>query len=147
MVTDGRVHDIDKDDQDRWCEYIFYRGLYRTAYARISRGSITDTELQVGQFAVPSYGTTTGDLAETDRYLRVWKEELPREHVRRFPLSPAACGPRCLRSPAHAGMYSGSLTLTTVTRATAAYGVTFITSLTRYVCPLVIFRCNRRGVY
>ncbi|KAI0249871.1 Frag1/DRAM/Sfk1 family-domain-containing protein [Lactifluus subvellereus] len=80
MVTDGRVHDIDKDDLDRWCEYIFYRGLYRTAYARISRGSITDTELQVGQFAVPSYGTTTGDVAEADRYLRCWREELPKEH-------------------------------------------------------------------
>jgi hypothetical protein len=84
MVTDGRVHDINKDDHDRWCEYIFYRGLYRTAYARISRGFITDTELQVGQFAVPSYGTTTGDVAEVDRYLHVAKVELPREHVRLF---------------------------------------------------------------
>ncbi|KAI9440116.1 Frag1/DRAM/Sfk1 family-domain-containing protein [Lactarius indigo] len=80
MVRDGRVHDIDKDDLDRWCEYIFYRGLYRTAYARISRGSITDTELQVGQFAIPRYGKTTGEVAEADRYLRAWKEELPKEH-------------------------------------------------------------------
>ncbi|KAH9972711.1 Frag1/DRAM/Sfk1 family-domain-containing protein [Lactifluus volemus] len=80
MVTDGRVHDIYKDDHDRWCEYIFYRGLYRTAYARVSRGFITDTELQVGQFAVPSYGKTTGDVAEVDRYLQVAKDELPKEH-------------------------------------------------------------------
>ncbi|KAH9178360.1 hypothetical protein EDB89DRAFT_2064132 [Lactarius sanguifluus] len=81
MVRDGRVHDIDKDDLDRWCEYIFYRGLHRTAYARISRGSITDTELQVGQFAVSRYGkTTTAEVAEADRYLRAWKEELPEEH-------------------------------------------------------------------
>ncbi|KAH9068217.1 Frag1/DRAM/Sfk1 family-domain-containing protein [Lactarius deliciosus] len=81
MVSDGRVHDIDKDDLDRWCEYIFYRGLHRTAYARISRGSITDTELQVGQFAVPRHGkTTTAEVAEADRYLRAWKEELPEEH-------------------------------------------------------------------
>ncbi|KAH8994787.1 Frag1/DRAM/Sfk1 family-domain-containing protein [Lactarius akahatsu] len=80
MVRDGRVHDIDKDDLDRWCEYIFYRGLHRTAYARISRGSITDTELQVGQFAVPRYGKTTAEVAEADRYLRAWKEELPKEH-------------------------------------------------------------------
>jgi hypothetical protein len=83
MVTDGRVHDIDKDDTDRWCEYIFYRGLDRTAYARISRGSVTDTELQVGQFAVPRYvGTATGEeeVPEADRYLRGWKGDLPREH-------------------------------------------------------------------
>jgi hypothetical protein len=100
MVTDGRVHDIYKDDHDRWCEYIFYRGLYRTAYARVSRGFITDTELQVGQFAVPSYGKTTGDVAEVDRYLQVAKDELPKEHVRLFffPLSPE----RCEHSPPHA---------------------------------------------
>jgi hypothetical protein len=94
MVTDGRVHDIDKDDMDRWCEYIFYRGLHRTAYARVSRGSVTDTELQVGQFAVPSHyrvGTTSGEegdseeseeVPEADRYLRGWREDLPKEHVR-----------------------------------------------------------------
>ncbi|KAN0120924.1 Frag1/DRAM/Sfk1 family domain containing protein [Russula decolorans] len=83
MVTDGRVHDIDKDDKDRWCEYIFYRGLHRTAYARISRGSVTDTELQVGQFAIPNYvGPTLGEeeMPEADRYLRGWKEDLPKEH-------------------------------------------------------------------
>jgi hypothetical protein len=27
MVTDGRVHDIDDFDWDRWCEYILYRGM------------------------------------------------------------------------------------------------------------------------
>ena len=87
MVTDGRVHDIDKDDTDRWCEYIFYRGLHRTAYARISRGSVTDTEMQVGQFAIPSYtGPTRGEeeMSEADRYQRGWKEDLPKEHVRLF---------------------------------------------------------------
>lgn len=87
MVTDGRVHDIDKSDMDRWCEYIFYRGVDRTAYARISRGSVTDTEMQVGQFVVPRYvGTTTGEeeVPEADRYLRGWKEDLPKEHVRPF---------------------------------------------------------------
>jgi hypothetical protein len=85
MVTDGRVHDIDKDDMDRWCEYIFYRGLHRTAYARVSRGSVTDTELQVGQFAVPAYGPIPGEgeeVPEADRYLRGHREALPKEHVR-----------------------------------------------------------------
>ena len=96
MVTDGRVHDIDKDDVDRWCEYIFYRGLYRTAYARISRGSVTDTELQVGQFSIPdSVGSTLGEeeMPEADRYLRGRKEELPKEYVRLFytPPPPPSC--------------------------------------------------------
>lgn len=102
------MHDIDAADMDRWCvsprlllnllftclpsthsrcEYIFYRGLYRTSYARISRGIITDTELQIGQFVVPRHGETeiVDDLHA--RYLRVHKEELPEDHVCLFHLS------------------------------------------------------------
>ena len=44
--------DIDPSDWDRWCEYILYKNVKRTAYARVSRDSITDTELQVGKFQV-----------------------------------------------------------------------------------------------
>lgn len=46
------MKDIDSTDWDRWCEYILYKGLRRTGYARVSRSTITDTELQVGKFAV-----------------------------------------------------------------------------------------------
>ncbi|THZ17481.1 calcofluor white hypersensitive protein [Aureobasidium pullulans] len=47
------MRDIDpSDDWDRWCEYILYKGLRRSGYARVSRGTITDTELQVGKFVV-----------------------------------------------------------------------------------------------
>ncbi|CRG85633.1 Protein cwh43 [Talaromyces islandicus] len=46
------MNDIDPTDWDRWCEYILYKKLKRTGYARISRSSITDTELQVGKFVV-----------------------------------------------------------------------------------------------
>lgn len=81
LVTDGRVHDIDADDYDRWCEYILYRGLYRTAYARISRSTITDTEMQVGQFVVPRRGAGVVDESKEARYMRAWKEELPVDHV------------------------------------------------------------------
>ncbi|KAL5435682.1 hypothetical protein PMIN07_001921 [Paraphaeosphaeria minitans] len=46
------MRDIDPSDWDRWCEYILYKGLRRAAYARVSRGTITDTEIQVGKFVV-----------------------------------------------------------------------------------------------
>ncbi|KAF5359583.1 hypothetical protein D9756_003165 [Leucocoprinus leucothites] len=80
MVTDGRVHDIDQDDFDRWCEYIFYRGLYRTSYARISRGIITDTEMQIGQFVLPRHGASVSDESIPARYSRARKEQMPVEH-------------------------------------------------------------------
>lgn len=41
------MNDIDETDWDRWCEYILYKGLKRTGYARVSRSTITDTEIQV----------------------------------------------------------------------------------------------------
>ena len=63
------------------CEYIFYRGLYRTAYARVSRGIVTDTEMQIGQFVVPPYKETVKDDSRTARYLRSFKEWLPEDHV------------------------------------------------------------------
>ncbi|KAH8693034.1 putative integral plasma membrane protein [Talaromyces proteolyticus] len=46
------MKDIDFTDWDRWCEYILYKKLKRTGYARISRSTITDTELQVGKFVI-----------------------------------------------------------------------------------------------
>lgn len=48
----SRVYDIDSTDWDRWCEYILFRGLKKVAYARISRSTITDTELQVAKFTL-----------------------------------------------------------------------------------------------
>ncbi|KAJ7494594.1 Frag1/DRAM/Sfk1 family-domain-containing protein [Mycena galericulata] len=85
MVDDGQVFDIDEEDWDRWCEYIFYRGMYRTAYARISRGKVTDTELQIGQFVLPAHGTSVVDDSKEARYLRSYKEDLPEDHW--FPMS------------------------------------------------------------
>ncbi|KIJ14203.1 hypothetical protein PAXINDRAFT_163399 [Paxillus involutus ATCC 200175] len=81
LVNDGLVYDIDPHDLDRWCEYILYRGLYRTAYARVSRGIVTDTELQIGQFVLPKHGTEVTNQTEESRLLRSWKEDLPEVHV------------------------------------------------------------------
>ncbi|KAI0465110.1 hypothetical protein LJB42_000329 [Komagataella kurtzmanii] len=50
------MHDIDSSDSDRWCEYILYKNLRRTGYARVSRSTITDTELQVGKFQLLDEG-------------------------------------------------------------------------------------------
>ncbi|KAL4074973.1 Frag1/DRAM/Sfk1 family-domain-containing protein [Scleroderma yunnanense] len=80
LVNDGLTYDIDPHDTDRWCEYILYRGLYRTAYARVSRGIVTDTELQVGQFVLPKRGFELASQSEESRLLRAWKEDLPQDH-------------------------------------------------------------------
>lgn len=46
----SQMHDIDPTDDDRWCEYILFKKIHRLGYARVSRGTITDTEVQVGKF-------------------------------------------------------------------------------------------------
>jgi hypothetical protein len=45
LIDDANMNDIEPDDHDRWCEYIAFRGVNRVGYARISRGTITDTEV------------------------------------------------------------------------------------------------------
>jgi hypothetical protein len=45
LIDEANMNDIEPGDYDRWCEYIAFRGLNRVGYARISRGTITDTEV------------------------------------------------------------------------------------------------------
>ncbi|TPX60434.1 hypothetical protein PhCBS80983_g01778 [Powellomyces hirtus] len=64
----GRMNDVDSSDWDRWCQYIFYRGLDRIAYARVSHGGITDTEIQTAKFAIPEPGKEGRELQRTWDY-------------------------------------------------------------------------------
>ncbi len=75
------MHDVDETDDDRWCEYILFKGLRRTGYARVSRSTITDTELQVAKFVVP--GTekekaSTWGASKKARDRRVNEEQVPK---------------------------------------------------------------------
>ncbi|PYI07489.1 calcofluor white hypersensitive protein precursor [Aspergillus sclerotiicarbonarius CBS 121057] len=69
------MKDIDPTDWDRWCEYILYKNLKRTGYARVSRDSITDTEIQVGKFVIGE--------SEPENEMRIPEEMVP--EGRRFP--------------------------------------------------------------
>jgi endonuclease/exonuclease/phosphatase family metal-dependent hydrolase len=50
----SQMKDIDPTDWDRWCEYLLFKKLHRTGYARISRDTITDTEIQVSSKSLPT---------------------------------------------------------------------------------------------
>lgn len=56
LFEDGLVFDVDPSDHDRWCQYLGFRGLERVAYARVSRSTVTDTELQTFKLYVPPVG-------------------------------------------------------------------------------------------
>ncbi|KAF9976615.1 hypothetical protein BGZ75_000211 [Mortierella antarctica] len=59
LMDGGRMHDIEVSDWDRWCQYLAFRGVKRTGYARISHGGITDTEIQVGKYQVLEHADRT----------------------------------------------------------------------------------------
>ncbi|KAF2220042.1 integral plasma membrane protein [Elsinoe ampelina] len=77
------MRDIDpSDDWDRWCEYILYKGFKRSGYARVSRGTITDTELQfvVGQPEGGNEQIPESQVPEGLRFPALFKGEGVRGH-------------------------------------------------------------------
>lgn len=53
LFEDGKIQDVEPTDFGRWCEYLGFRGLERIAYVRVSRYTVTDTELQTMKLVVP----------------------------------------------------------------------------------------------
>ncbi|PWY99457.1 hypothetical protein BCV70DRAFT_217814 [Testicularia cyperi] len=53
LFEDGKIHDVESTDQGRWCQYLGFRGLERISYVRVSRYTVTDTELQTMKLVVP----------------------------------------------------------------------------------------------
>lgn len=75
------MNDVDPSDKDRWCEYILFKGLKRIGYARLSRDSITDTELQVAKFVVPKDADEVMQqkaLSAEERNRRVTENQVPK---------------------------------------------------------------------
>ncbi|PWN51345.1 hypothetical protein IE53DRAFT_342529 [Violaceomyces palustris] len=77
LYEDGRIHDVEKTDNMRWCQYLGFRGLERFSYVRVSRYTVTDTEIQTMKLYVPE-----GELdPDTDvRSMFVAKETYPPTH-------------------------------------------------------------------
>ncbi|CAI4215564.1 unnamed protein product [Parascedosporium putredinis] len=81
VSAESGMHDVDPTDWDRWCEYILFKGLQRVGYARVSRSTITDTELQLAKFVVPETKQASDELEALDiktRNQRVAEEEVPK---------------------------------------------------------------------
>ncbi|BFZ59036.1 Protein cwh43 [Saitoella coloradoensis] len=76
LIDDAHMHDIEPEDWDRWCEYVAFRGVKRVGYARVSRGTITDTEIQTGKFVVVDADVDEG-MEVVPSYRRVGEGEVP----------------------------------------------------------------------
>ncbi|KAJ1678460.1 Protein cwh43 [Spiromyces aspiralis] len=79
LFRKDQVRDVDPTDDDRWCQYIGYRGLKRVAYARISRGTITDTEIQAAKFVIPDPAETAA-AASTSKNWEPSYNRVPESH-------------------------------------------------------------------
>lgn len=76
LFEDGRIHDVHPHDYDRWCQYLGFRALHRIGYVRVSRYTVTDTELQTIKLLVPPAGQPI-DPDKDSRPKIVLDEDLP----------------------------------------------------------------------
>ncbi|PWN42281.1 hypothetical protein IE81DRAFT_323604 [Ceraceosorus guamensis] len=82
LFEDGKILDVHPGDGERWCQYLGFRGLDRIGYVRVSRYTVTDTELQVIKLRVPEVGQVIDP--DTDSRSRITSDDaLPKEW--RFP--------------------------------------------------------------
>jgi hypothetical protein len=79
MIEKAQMKDIYPTDQMRWCQYIFYRDIYPLAYARVSHGQLTDTEIQTAKFWIGGNDTiinltagVNGNMYPTDLINQDW---------------------------------------------------------------------------
>ena len=70
------MQDIEIADKWRWCEYIAFRGLWRIGYARVHESDISDTELQVGKFLLPSPGEKAVYADDKERYWHIGEDDV-----------------------------------------------------------------------
>lgn len=77
LMADGRLWDIEIADRDRWCEYIAFRNLWRVAYARVSHGDITDTEMQLAKFVTLDSTLPVDYQSNDDLYYHTYEKALP----------------------------------------------------------------------
>ncbi|KAK3813176.1 MAG: calcofluor white hypersensitive protein [Benniella sp.] len=84
LMNGGHVHDVEVSDWDRWCQYLAFRGVKRTGYARVSHGGITDTEIQVGKYQLLENHPTSWDRTQSleafrkqETYAQISEDKVP----------------------------------------------------------------------
>ncbi|KAG0203146.1 hypothetical protein BGX28_004494 [Mortierella sp. GBA30] len=84
LMDGGHVHDVEVSDSDRWCQYLAFRGVKRTGYARVSHGGITDTEIQVGKYQLLEDHPTSWDRSQSiedfkkeESYAQISEHQVP----------------------------------------------------------------------